>query len=207
METTSPQRSERPSPRTALNALVEGNVRFSEGRSERPHQSDEHRRALVGGQAPFAVVLACSDSRVTVEFLLDQGFGDLFVVRNAGHVLSRSVLASVEFAVTQLDVSAALVLGHESCGAVAAARQFMADGRDLPGAMPALVEGVQDHLDPADPGRESVDRHVLGTVQDLLASSALLREALEGGRLAVAGAVYGLADGRIRVLTEQGALE
>ncbi|MFC7375981.1 carbonic anhydrase [Brachybacterium sp. GCM10030267] len=196
-----PDPHDRHTPHGALEALLEGNTRFSEGRSQRPHQSDEHRRALARGQQPFAVVLACSDSRVTVEFLLDQGFGDLFVVRTAGHVLDRSVQASIEFAVEQLGVSAAMVLGHESCGAVGAAQQYLADGRELPGAMPALVEGVRGHLDPDGSAADGVDHHVIGTIEDLLASSDLVRSAHEEGRLAVAGAVYGLVDGRIRLLT------
>lgn len=197
MFSNAPDPASRPTPSQALSSLLEGNQRFADGRPQRPHQDGEHRRALAEGQQPHAVVLACSDSRVSVEILLDQGFGDLFVVRTAGHVLDRSVVASVEFAVAQLGVSVALVLGHESCGAVAAAQRYLADGHDLPGAMPALVDGVRDHLDPEDPARDAVARHVRGTIADLLEDSALVRTAQADGLLTVAGGVYGLADGRI----------
>lgn len=200
MFSTAPYPASRPTPQQALDLLLEGNARFAEGRPRRPHQDDAHRRALTGGQWPHAVVLACSDSRVSVEMLLDQGFGDLFVVRTAGHVLDRAVIASVEFAVAQLGVGAALVLGHESCGAVGAAQRHLAGGHALPGAMPALVEGVRDHLDPEDPSRDAVARHVRGTLEDLLAASDLVASAQREGRLIVAGGVYGLADGRVGLL-------
>ena len=115
-------------------------------------------------------------------------------------VSHRSVVASVEFAVAQLGVSVALVLGHESCGAVAAAQRYLAGGHELPGSMPALVEGVRDHLDPDDPSHDAVARHVHGTISELLAGSVLVREAVEDGLLTVAGGVYGLADGRITLV-------
>lgn len=200
MFSNAPDPRSRPTPSQALQWLLDGNARFAAGRPERPRQDDAHRRALTGGQHPHAVVLACSDSRVSVEILLDQGFGDLFVVRTAGHVLDRSVVASVEFAVAQLGVSVALVLGHESCGAVAAAQRYLAGAHELPGSMPALVEGVRDHLDPDDPSHDAVARHVRGTISELLAGSVLVREAVEDGLLTVAGGVYGLADGRITLV-------
>lgn len=137
---------------------------------------------------------------MSVEILLDQGFGDLFVVRTAGHVLDRSVMASVEFAVAQLGVSVALVLGHESCGAVAAAQRYLVDGHDLPGSMPALVEGVRDHLDATDPSRDAVARHVRGTIEELCTGSTLVRTAQDDGLLTVVGGVYGLEDGRITLV-------
>lgn len=203
MQTTAEDTPDRPSPRAALTALIEGNARFVAGRPERPHQDVDRRLELAGGQKPFAAVLACSDSRVPVEILLDQGIGDLFVVRNAGQILGRTSQASLEFAITELDVSAVLVLGHESCGAVAATVAHLTDAEPLPGAMPTLVEGVRGHLDPLSPSIDGVDRHVTGTLTDLLVSSDLAREAVRAGRLGVAGGVYGLADGRVRVLSQQ----
>ena len=200
VQNTAPQTHSRHTPAGAVQALVDGNQRFSEGRSERPHQSDEHRRALARGQQPFAAVLACSDSRVTVEFLLDQGFGDLFVVRTAGHVVGRSVMGSLEFAVAQLGVSAIFVLGHESCGAVAAAQQFARDGRELPGQMPVLVELVGGHLSPEASALEGVAEHVRGTMADLLAQSEVIATAQQEGSLAVAGGVYGLTDGHVDLI-------
>lgn len=189
-------------PRTALADLLEGNRRFAAGTVVRPNQSPSHRQLLETGQKPFAVVLGCSDSRVPVELLFDQGFGDLFVVRNAGQVVGRagSAQASIEFAVAQLGVTVVFVLGHDSCGAVGATVAHIVEGDDLPGAMPILVTLTRDHLDPADPTLNPVEHHVAGTIRDLLEESAIVREAAEAGRIIVAGGVYGLEDGRVRMI-------
>jgi len=191
-----------PTPREALARLLEGNARFTTSQPQYPNVSAEHRTRLREGQSPFAVVVGCSDSRVSVELLFDQGFGDLFVVRNAGHVLGRSTQASVEFAVSQLGVGVVFVLGHESCGAVAGTVQFLEEGTTLPGEMPLLVELVQEHLDPSSPRQDAVTRHVRGTIEDLLEKSALVRDAREAGEIVVAGGVYGLEDGHVQLVWE-----
>ncbi|UYG17019.1 carbonic anhydrase [Brachybacterium huguangmaarense] len=187
-------------PQAALERLLAGNRRFAAGTPSHPHQSANHRQLLTGGQSPYAVVLGCSDSRASVELLFDQGFGDVFVVRNAGQVVGRagSAQASIEFAVAELGVQVVFVLGHESCGAVAATVAHLAGGGDLPGAMPILVDLTREHLDPEDPSHDAVRRHVAGTVQDLLAESTIVAEAVADGRVVVAGGVYGLEDGLVR---------
>ncbi|WP_240613194.1 carbonic anhydrase [Brachybacterium endophyticum] len=185
----------------AFQDLLAGNRRFVEGDVQHPNQDESRRRALESGQAPFAMVLGCSDSRVPVELLFDQGLGDLFVARNAGHVLGRSMQASVEFAVEVLGVQVVLVLGHESCGAVGATVEAIQKGTTLPGEMPILVDQVKEHLDPADPTEQAVETHVLGTLTDLRSRSLIVREAEEKGSIVVAGAVYGLGDGGVRVIS------
>lgn len=186
-------------PRAALDALVAGNRRFAAGTPAHPHQTADHRRLLEGGQAPYAVVLGCSDSRASVELLFDQGFGDVFVVRNAGHVMGRSgtAQASIEFAVAELGVKVVYVLGHQSCGAIAATVAHLADGAPLPGAMNILVDLTRGHLDPEDPARDAVARHVAGTVRDLLTESPIVAEAVERGDVLIAGGWYGLEDGLV----------
>lgn len=197
-----PSRTVRRDPAAALELLLEGNRRFAEGRPHRPNQSATHRQLLGDGQAPFACVLGCSDSRASVELLFDQGFGDLFVVRNAGHVVGRggSAQASVEFAVEVLGVSVLLVLGHESCGAVAASVAHLERGTQLPGAMGILVDLTRGHLDADRPSDSAIERHVAGTIDVLLTESELVRLAVEAGRLTLAGGVYGLRDGRVRIV-------
>lgn len=194
-------------PRAALERLLEGNRRFSAGTPYRPNQSASHRQLLEGGQAPFACVLGCSDSRASVELLFDQGFGDVFVVRNAGQVLGRSgsAQASVEFAVQVLGVEVVMVLGHESCGAVKATVEHLEQGTELPGAMPILVELTREHLDPEDPGRDAIARHAAGTLRDLLSESEIVREAVASGRTMIAAGVYQLQDGAVRVVETAGA--
>jgi len=107
-------------PDEALARLKEGNARFVKGRAKRPNAGADRRAAVAGGQAPFAIIVSCADSRVPPELLLDQGIGDLFVVRTAGQALGDFEFASIEYAVEHLGAPFILVLGHERCGAVKA---------------------------------------------------------------------------------------
>lgn len=112
----------------AFESLLYGNKRFVSGVPGHPNQDAGRRAELAPGQDPFAVVLGCSDSRLAAEIIFDQGLGDLFVVRTAGHVLGAEVLGSVEYATSVLGARLVVVLGHDSCGAVAAARAAVEDG-------------------------------------------------------------------------------
>lgn len=100
--------------------LMEGNKRFAEGHPRHPDESPEHRRKMAEGQKPFAVVVTCSDSRLSPELIFDQGIGDLFVIRTAGNLLSDMEIGSIEYAVEHLNVNTILVMGHEECGAIKA---------------------------------------------------------------------------------------
>ena len=144
------------SPITAWKALKEGNERFVAGQPEHPSQSVEHRASLASGQKPTAAVFGCGDSRVAAEIIFDQGLGDMFVVRTAGHVLDSAVLGSIEFAVTVLDVPLIVILGHNSCGAVKATLAALDDGV-LPGGYvrdvvervaPSILLGRREGLHP-----------------------------------------------------------
>jgi len=105
----------------ALQRLIEGNRRYVAGAATHPDQTTQRRAELAKGQFAFAIVLTCSDSRVVPELFLDQGLGDLFVVRNAGNILDDHVIGSMDYAVEHLHVPLVLVVGHEKCGAVSAA--------------------------------------------------------------------------------------
>ena len=109
------------SPKETLEKLLEGNKRFAEGKSTHPNLGEEIREMLLSQQDPSAVVISCSDSRVPVEIIFDSGIGDIFVIRTAGHVLSKEVLGSIEYAVKKLNVNLVMVLGHDDCGAIKAA--------------------------------------------------------------------------------------
>ncbi|MDO5644435.1 MAG: carbonic anhydrase [Dermabacter sp.] len=191
----------------ALRALEDGNARFVAGTPERPHQDAAYRASLAAGQHPFAVVFGCSDSRVSAELLFDQGFGDLFVIRTAGHVADDAVTASIEFAVDHLGVSALVVLGHEDCGAVGACVADIDGASPLPGRLPILIERIRPHLEAGAVGstsddhsahvRAGVHAHVRCSVEDILRDSAIVRRAHAAGKLQVAGAVYSLASGEV----------
>src|SRR5690606_9148987 len=120
-------------PAKAWREMVRGNGRFIAGEPRHPRQDVERRGELIGNQAPHAALFGCSDSRLAAEIIFDKGLGDLFVVRNAGQVISDSVLGSLEYAVEILGVPLIVVLGHDECGAVAAAIECQApDAPSIP---------------------------------------------------------------------------
>src|SRR5919198_6012927 len=116
------------SPAQAYEVLKAGNRRFVENTLQHPNQDADYRASLAPGQRPFAVLFGCSDSRLAAEIIFDQGLGDLFVVRTAGHVTGPEVLGSIEYGVGVLGTPLVVVLGHDSCGAVGAACAALEDG-------------------------------------------------------------------------------
>ncbi|MCV7280791.1 carbonic anhydrase [Mycolicibacterium flavescens] len=190
------------SPVTAWKALKEGNERFVAGKPVHPSQGVEHRASLTASQKPTAVVFGCGDSRVAAELIFDQGLGDMFVVRTAGHVIDSAVLGSVEYAVAVLDVPLIVVLGHDSCGAVKATLAALDDGvvpggyvRDIvERVMPSILLGRRDGLSRVD---EFEARHVTETGTQLLARSTTVAERVASGDLAIVGVTYQLSDGRV----------
>jgi carbonic anhydrase len=186
-----------------------GNRRFVDGSPSHPRQDVERRTALAHSQSPIAALFGCSDSRLAAEIIFDKGIGDLFVVRNAGQVISSSVIGSLEYAVGVLEVPLIVVLGHDGCGAVRAAIESVGpDARPLPPHIAALIaqivpairrvagapHGVVDpgSIDSQDVGRE----HLRDTIGELIASSELIGAAVADGSLAIVGANYSLLEGR-----------
>lgn len=147
-------------------------------------------------------LFGCGDSRVAAEIIFDRGLGDMFVVRTAGHVIDSAVLGSIEFAVAVLNVPLIVVLGHDSCGAVKATLTALDEGV-LPGGYvrdivervtPSILVGRREGLTRAD---EFEARHVVETGNQLVERSAVIAAAVAAGDLAVVGATYHLADGRV----------
>jgi carbonic anhydrase len=185
--------------------MTEGNARFVAGEPRHPRQDVERRNELAGGQRPRAALFGCSDSRLAAEIIFDEGLGDLFVVRNAGQVISDSVVGSLEYAVGVLEVPLIVVLAHDACGAVGAAIESVRPDapalppliwRQIAPIVPAVrrVLGGRDAataLDPEEVGRE----HLRDTVAQLLHASELISQAVADGRLAIVGAHYRLAEG------------
>lgn len=180
--------------------------------SAHPNRSVARREKLTAGQHPGAVVLACSDSRVPVEIIFDQGIGDLFVIRTAGQITDLSVLASLEYAVVSLGVPLVVVLGHEKCGAVGAAHSAL-DGGDLPsGFQRVLIEKVTPSLLAArkdgQEGREPFERrHVAEIVEHIIDRSPEIQDRLEAGTVGVVGLRYRMSDGRAETLVTKGVSE
>jgi carbonic anhydrase len=196
-------------PDTVWDEMRHGNERFVAGTPQHPRQDVERRHELASGQQPDAALFGCSDSRLAAEIIFDKGLGDLFVVRNAGQVVSDSVIGSLEYAVAVLEVPLIVVLAHDACGAVQAAIDSTGvDAPDLPThiwrqispIVPAVrrVLRAQDAVstrsaDPEDVGRE----HLRATVAELIDSSEVIADAVSAGRLAVVGANYKLSEGTV----------
>jgi carbonic anhydrase len=190
----------------ALTWLKQGNRRFASSRPRHAHEAASWRKHLKSGQQPFATILACSDSRVPPELVFDQGFGELFVIRVAGNIVSTDVLGSLQYAILHLRTPLVVVMGHESCGAVTAAVEAL-DGRGHePGFIAALVDAIEPGLTGLPAGLEGADRvhaAVEANVRWSIRQLAALPEsqlALKGNKSALVGAVYDIAKGTVRFL-------
>ena len=196
-------------PEDALQRLQEGNARFVSGDIASGSQHYRvSREQIVAAQEPFAIVVGCSDSRVPVEIVFDQGLGDLFVIRIAGNVVSKTQLGSIEFAALEYGTRLVVVLGHTGCGAMAAAAATVQGGKD-PGSdnlrllveqvRPAVMRAVDVDGDVASAafadrvGRENV-RHSVEVIQT---GSGVIRRLVEDDGLLVVGAEYSLATGSV----------
>jgi carbonic anhydrase len=193
--------------REALARLRAGNRRFTADRPIAPAAMDAARRArLVAGQAPFAIVLGCSDSRVPAELVFDQGFGDLFVIRVAGNVVAPSQVGSVEFAAARFGTRLVVVMGHSQCGAIGATLEaLLGRSTDPPGALRAIVDRIRPSVQSLLAGRpeadvdalvgEAVRANVRAAADHLRHGSALLEGLIRDDGLVVVGAEYSLESG------------
>lgn len=192
-------------PQQAWERLLEGNERFVANTSSHPRQDAARRAELVNGQHPFAAILGCGDSRLAAEIIFDLGLGDAFVVRTAGQVLDDAVLGSLEYSAAELEIPLIMVLGHDSCGAVTATRNSLISGTMPPGFIRNLVEGILPSvISPDLPDdatiNEMVIEHTRQTAARIAEQSAIIREAVEGGTVAVIGVFYHLSDGKAELV-------
>ncbi|MBI4795005.1 MAG: carbonic anhydrase [Deltaproteobacteria bacterium] len=195
------------SPDAALTMLKEGNARFVAGKPKYPHQNKE-RRVLTAtkGEAPFATILSCSDSRAPVELIFDQGVGDLFVVRVAGNVAGTDEIASMEYAGEHLHTPLLVVLGHSKCGAVTA----VVENARLHGSLPALAAKIKPavfktrmaHRDLSGNAllTAAIKANVQQALADLFARSRIIKDLVKAGKLKVSGAIYDLESGKVEWL-------
>ena len=195
-------------PEEALQLLRDGNERFYTGQGEKKVVDAFERRLQIIRQTPFAVVLGCSDSRVPVEIVFDQGPGDLFVVRVAGNVAETSALATIEFAIHYLQIKAVVVLGHEGCSAVQLALRPWHERQGQPRLVRDLVESVVPGTWGVPSDLQGPERIKAAVVQNVRRQvERLCRQDLFGPRirehgLAVAGAYYEIATGKVEFLDE-----
>ena len=190
-------------PEKAMARLKAGNARFAKGLHRRVDYVAE-RATLIKGQQPYAILLACSDSRVPPELVFDESLGKLFIVRVAGNVVDQVALGSIEYGVEELGARLIVVLGHQSCGAVEATLK----GGSLPPNIAAIARKIKPAADRAKErglGPEAtlklaIEENVRQQIHDALAGSEILRARVERsdkGRVDITGGVYDLASGKI----------
>jgi len=192
-------------PAEAISRLKDGNGRYTNGNQQHPRQSTEQRVELIKSQHPFAIVVGCADSRVPPEIVFDQGLGDLFVLRVAGNVIDDHSLGSIEYAVDHLAVRLIVVLGHQSCGAVKAAKDTIAAKTEAPAHIQSLVTAIQPAVEATVHGdlEATVKANVKDVVQALRSSTPVLKPKVDSGELRVLGAYYSLDTGAVSFLDEK----
>ena len=190
----------------ALARLVAGNGRFVRGQARFPTVQKEILAQLAKAQRPYATILGCSDSRVPPELIFDAGFGELFIVRVAGNVISPEVMGSLQYAGVHLRTPLFVVLGHDGCGAVAAALAATRNGAQEPARIALLLDsllpGLRDlpaGLSPAARLRAAVEANVRWAMHQLLETPEGKARTAEG-TMKLVGAVYELEVGRVRFL-------
>jgi carbonic anhydrase len=191
-----------PSGLDSLTRLKAGNAQFVSNPEDAVSIAPGRRSALAQGQAPFATILSCADSRVPPEIVFHAGLGELFVVRAAGNVTDHAILASVEYAAEHLHTPLVVVMGHESCGAVKAAVETPAStslGPNLDYLLKAIRPSVAATKDRPAAGRlrAAILENVEETLNDMVQSSAILNEAGRTGHVTFVGAYYELGSGKV----------
>jgi carbonic anhydrase len=183
-------------PDEAIRKLKEGNSRFVSGKSNH-HDLVAQRKALVGGQKPFAIILTCSDSRVAPEHIFDSGLGELFVIRNAGNLAEPIAIGSMEYAAEHLGSTLLVVMGHESCGAVKAA--CMSEHAE--GNIGAIVADLQEAVKMGNKEPERVaPENVKIVIGKIRSGSSILQHLEKDGKLKIIGATYSLSTGEVSYL-------
>ncbi len=180
-------------PSEALNNLIDGNRRYAEDKPLHADHSADRRNSLVQGQAPFATIVSCSDSRVTPEIIFDQGTGDTFVVRVAGNVVGPIELDSIDYSTKVLGSGLVLVLGHESCGAVKAVMEKNT----------ADIEAVAALIQPALKKPTNLEMAVKANVKHIVAQlkkSPILKRLIDEKKLECIGAYYKIESGSVEIL-------
>jgi carbonic anhydrase len=202
-----PSHSDQPAvaPAEAISKLKEGNGRYTSDNLQHPGQTTARRTELSKSQHPFAVIVSCSDSRVPPEIVFDQGLGDLFIFRVAGNVVDDHGLGSIEYAVDHLNVRLIVVLGHQSCGAVQAAKETIAAKGKAPGHIESLVTAIKPAVESTakDDLETTIKANVKHVVQALRSSTPILKAKIDSGDVQVIGGYYSLDTGAVTFLEDK----
>lgn len=182
-----------------LQRLKDGNQRFIDDQNQAQLQDSGRRSDLTGGQAPFAIILSCADSRVVPEMAFDAGLGELFVVRVAGNVANSSSIASMEYAVAHLGTEIIVVLGHESCGAVTAAMNGGDNGYNLNHLLAHIAPAISAAGADASVA-EVVKQNAQLTAEELKTRSSIIGQAVASAKVSIVPAYYNLGSGQVEFL-------
>ena len=192
----------------ALDLMKKGNDEFVAGVPHRGLLGRERRLELAHGQAPFCILVGCSDSRVPPELLFNRGLGEIFIVRNAGNTVDTAAMGSVEYGVGVLGCPLVIVLGHESCGAVAAAIDVVQKNASFPGVIGEMVQPIIPAVLAARDEKgemtlnAAVHENARRVAKRLKMQSVVVQQAVAQGRLRVVAAYYRLADGDVEWFEE-----
>jgi carbonic anhydrase len=192
-------------PVTARRLLLDGYTRFATARLEHPNQSDERRAAVAAATAPIAAILGCADARVPPEVIFDQGFGDLFVVRIAGAVVTDAVLGSIEVAVRDMAVPLLVVLGHTRCRALRIALDVIDGDGEAVGHTGALIDALIPAVErtaavPGDRLDATIRASIRLSVEQLRTCEPILAPAVRAGALELAGWLYDVESGIVEMI-------
>ncbi len=182
-----------------LDRLKAGNDRFVADKLDGQLQDSTRRTALTSGQAPYAIILSCADSRVVPELAFDTGLGELFVVRVAGNVANSSSIGSVEYAVAHCGSTVIVVLGHQSCGAVTAAASGGDNGYNINHLLAHITPALHASREGADIN-DIVKKNAELTVEALKARSSIISDAVKAGTVKIVPAYYNLDSGKVDFL-------
>lgn len=195
-------------PDEALKLLQEGNKRFIEGKPAHINAGLNRVKETSKGQHPFVTINSCSDSRVPVELLFDRGFGDIFVIRNAGNVSDTDEVGTIEYGTEHLGTRLVVILGHTSCGAVTA----VAKGDSVEGNIPKLVDNIVPAVNKVKSKNaghthdkwlnEAITQNVWQSYEDLLNKSEIVKHLIKDGKVKVVGAMYNVENGEVKFLGE-----
>lgn len=190
-------------PDEALEKLMSGNQRFVDNQSTRHKESVAYLQSISEDQKPFAAVIACADSRSSLEVVFDRGFGELFVVRDAGNVASPEEIGSLEFGTLVLGAKVIMVLGHYSCGAIKATLK----GDEVPGSIPSIlaqikpaVQDFQGQQDDKVALQKATEANVVYQM-DKLKKSPVLAELVATGQLKIVGGYLDFTTGKVSLVS------